>query len=125
MDTKALIKYHRKRLGLTQEELGAKFGVNKAAVQKWESGAVPNIKRKNILQLAELFEITPNELMCWDEVEPNDCESEKEVILKRIKEYYGEDGVKLLRLFNQLNTIGKQKIIENISDYSELSKYTD
>lgn len=62
------IKYYREKLGLTQEELGAKLPspVKKAAVMKWEKGNVENIKRSNILKMAELFEISPCELMFSD-----------------------------------------------------------
>ena len=57
-----IIKTHRLRLGLSQRELGERVGVNKAAVQKWESGAVQNIKKHTIIQLSEIFGISPNEL---------------------------------------------------------------
>ena len=66
------IKMHRNRLGLSQEELGAKVGVNKAAVQKWERGTVQNIKRNNIEILAGLFDISPSELMWGNEIDEND-----------------------------------------------------
>ena len=50
----------------TQEELGRMVGVNKAAVNKWESGAVENIKRNTILKLSEVFGVSPVELMCFE-----------------------------------------------------------
>lgn len=62
MTSGEIIKTHRLRLGLSQRELGEKVGVNKAAVQKWESGAVQNIKKHTIIQLSEIFGISPNEL---------------------------------------------------------------
>ena len=39
------IKMQRKSLGLTQTELGAKLGVQKNAVSKWECGRVDDIQR--------------------------------------------------------------------------------
>lgn len=57
MDIGKIIKKHRDRLELTQEELGKKMGVGKAAVNKWENGHVKNLKRTTIKKMAELFEI--------------------------------------------------------------------
>ena len=45
MTTGERIKMLRKEHNLTQEELGAKIGVQKAAIQKYEKGTVKNIKR--------------------------------------------------------------------------------
>ena len=53
------IKSLRKNKGLTQEELGNMIGVKKAAVQKWESGMVQNLKRNTIKQLSDIFEVSP------------------------------------------------------------------
>ena len=53
------IKSLRKSKGLTQEELGNMIGVKKAAVQKWESGMVQNLKRNTIKQLSDILEVSP------------------------------------------------------------------
>lgn len=53
------IKQLRTAKGLTQEELGNMIGVKKAAVQKWESGLVQNLKRTTIKQLSEIFDVSP------------------------------------------------------------------
>ena len=121
-----IIKYHRERLDLSQEALGAKLGVNKAAVQKWESGKVENLKRKTIKQLADLFGISPCSLMGWDEAYNNNGKLAKEVsMIEQLQECYGKDAVKLLESFVQLNDTGKQKALENITDFAALPKYTD
>lgn len=52
------IKKLRTERGMTQEELGKLVGVKKAAVQKWESGAVKNLKRETIARLAEFFGVS-------------------------------------------------------------------
>lgn len=67
METNEIIKYHRKRLDLTQQDLGNKLGVRRAAVQKWESGATENIKRSTLEELAKIFNITAAELLGFDE----------------------------------------------------------
>lgn len=61
------IKELRLKAGLTQEELGKKIGVQKAAIQKYESGAVKNLKRTTIQILADIFNVTPSYLIGLDE----------------------------------------------------------
>ena len=58
-----VIKRKRKEMGLTQEELGKLLGVNRAAVNKWETGRVRNIKREKLLQLSRILKVSPNELL--------------------------------------------------------------
>lgn len=72
MEMGDIIKSHRLRLGLSQQELGERVGVNKAAVQKWEKGTVENMKRSTIKILADLFGICPAELLGWGD-EYNEC----------------------------------------------------
>ncbi len=57
-DVGAYIKKLREENGLTQEQLGEIAGVQKAAVQKWESGATKNLKRKVIKALSEYFRVS-------------------------------------------------------------------
>lgn len=56
------IKYYRKRLGLTQEQLAERMGVSAQAVSKWENGlSCPDI---SILpNLADVFGISMDELL--------------------------------------------------------------
>ena len=60
------IKYHRKRLGLTQEQLAERMGVSAQAVSKWENNiSCPDI---SILpELADLFGISVDELLGKEE----------------------------------------------------------
>lgn len=55
MTTGERIKMLRKEHNLTQEELGAKIGVQKAAIQKYEKGTVKNIKRDSLIKLAHVL----------------------------------------------------------------------
>lgn len=133
-----IIKQYREKLDLSQEALGSKLGVNKAAVQKWESGKVENLKRSTIKKLAEMFNITPCELMCFEEDHVSDeqltqadikyninNQLAKEVsLIEQIQNQYGKDAVKLLECFTQLNIVGQEKALENVSDLAALDKYT-
>lgn len=62
-NTGEMIKYYRKKLGLTQEELGNYVGVQKSAIAKYENGRIENLKRTTIEKLSELFDILPSELL--------------------------------------------------------------
>lgn len=71
MTTGERIKMLRKEHNLTQEELGAKIGVQKAAIQKYEKGTVKNIKRDSLIKLAQYLDTTPEYLLGWDELPKN------------------------------------------------------
>ena len=54
---------------MTQEELGAKVGVQKAAIYKYENGLVVNLKRSVLEKLALVLDTTPTYLMGMEESE--------------------------------------------------------
>lgn len=56
---------------LTQEELGERVGVKKAAINKYETGSVENIKRSIIGKLSTVFNVSPSYLMAFDELIEN------------------------------------------------------
>ena len=60
MNIGALIKKLRTEHGFSQEELGSMLGVQRAAVQKWESGTVKNLKRDTLKKLSEIFNVPPS-----------------------------------------------------------------
>ena len=59
MDVGNYIKMLRINHGMSQEQLGERCGVQRAAVQKWESGKVQNLKRETILLLSQIFDVSP------------------------------------------------------------------
>ena len=65
------IKELRIEHGYSQEQLGKLIGVQRAAVQKWESGQVQNLKRDTIKDLCRIFNVTPNEFFQSDKIESN------------------------------------------------------
>ena len=60
MNIGSYIKKLRTEHGYSQEELGSLLGVQRAAVQKWECGAVKNLKRETIKKLSEIFNVPPS-----------------------------------------------------------------
>lgn len=66
------IKQARLAKGYTQEELGNLVGVKKAAINKYESGIVQNLKRSMIAKLADALDIDPVSLIGFDDQLPKD-----------------------------------------------------
>ena len=67
----ANIALYRKRSGLTQAGLAAKLNYSDKAISKWERGeSIPDVI--TLLQLAEQFEITVNELLSDPNALPED-----------------------------------------------------
>ena len=57
-----VLKDHRTRCGMTQEFVAESLGVSRQAVSKWENGTA-DPSTSNLLKLAKLFGITPEELI--------------------------------------------------------------
>ncbi len=107
------IKCYRLEKGWTQEELGKHLGVGKAAIQKYESGQVQNLKSSTIKTLCELFNARPFDFI-FDEL---DYDEKPEIEIINTKK------TNLLKIFITLNAAGQQKIIDYAADLSEISKY--
>ena len=123
MDIGTYIKILRKEKKLSQEELGSMLipSVNRAAINKWETGKVENIKRTHIKQLAKIFDVSPVDLLCFDE----DCSSSCDDLLSRIQKKYGKECLLLIESFLKLNKNGKEKVLENLTDLLQIDKYIE
>lgn len=66
MSTADRIKERRLAMGLTQEELGEKLGLQKSAIAKYENGRVENIKKSTIKAMAKVLECRPSYLLDAD-----------------------------------------------------------
>ena len=115
------IRELRIKKGLTQEQLGELLGVKKAAVQKYESGRVRNLKQATIMKLSEIFDVPP-----WTFVESqydmNDlCEEVKALDL--LGKHFGSESIEMLHLFVQLNSRGKEKVMELSKDLLKITDY--
>lgn len=65
-------KIHDKRRekDMSMEELGAKLGVSRQTICKWENGKVNHIDRDHIAKMAQIFNVSPSWLMGF---EPSDA----------------------------------------------------
>ena len=113
MTTGERIRQLRIEHQMTQEELGAKVGVQKAAIYKYENGLVVNLKRSTIEKLALVLETTPTYLMGMEDSESN-------------RNAYSEltpTQTKLLDAFDQLNEEGQTKAVEYVEDLVLTGRY--
>ena len=82
----------RTEKGLSQSELGEMLGVTNKAVSKWENGsAKPNTSL--IPKIAEIFEITVEELFACERIEKNDE-------IEKIQKYLSSQKKKFAVLFS-------------------------
>lgn len=69
MSVKDLIREKRLSLGMTMKEVADKVGVSEATISRWESGEISNMRRGAISALAKALNISPNEIMGWEQPE--------------------------------------------------------
>jgi len=81
----ANIAAYRKRDGLTQVTLAEKLNYSDKAVSKWERGeSVPDVL--TLMQLADLFGITVNDLVCDPNALPEHSDSKLEKAMTQVSE---------------------------------------
>ena len=79
------IAAYRKRDGLTQVSLAEKLNYSDKAVSKWERGeSIPDVL--TLMQLAELFGITVNDLVCDPNALPEYSDSKLEKAMTQVSE---------------------------------------
>ena len=79
------IASYRKRAGLTQAGLAEKINYSDKAVSKWERGeSMPDVT--TLVQLAEQFGITVNDLVCDPNELPKDSDSKLEKAMTQVSE---------------------------------------
>ena len=138
----------RKRKGFTMTELAEKIGVSKQTLYKYEKGIVTNIPLDNIEKIAEVLGVTPAYIMGWEDYYVEDdgtfvaCGFSREytnemktrtkdaerLLVKKIvtpTATLSPDAEKLLADYHKLNTSGKEKANEYVSDLTTISKYTE
>lgn len=111
VQTGDVIKYFRKNFNMTQEELANKLQVNVSSVQKYESGAVQNLKIETIRLLCEIFKVAPWVFIFPDKIEDDDMMMRMCIISS---EY---------TLIRELNKEGIKKVIEYFRDIHMIDKY--
>lgn len=108
MTTGEKIRALRKAQGLTQEELGRLIGVQKAAINKYETGVVVNLKRPIMSALAKALHVSPLDLFDDEDYQEGSVKiSKTEVTLE-------PDELLLLNTYQSLPTPGKEYIQQQL-----------
>ena len=113
------IKELRTLAGMSQEELGRRVGVQRAAINKYEKGTVENIPIKTIENIANVFDVSPTYIVGWDNHPSNPLAMEVKVI-QGVQRFYGSESVELLECFVNLNIKGKRRAIQYIQELAML-----
>lgn len=119
------IKKLRKEHDMTQEELGAILGVQKATVQKYEKGVVTNIKPEVIECLGEVFEVSPSYLMGWEEKHDSQSLAKEVSMIEQIHQRFGLSGVEFYKLLVTMNDEGRRKVLFYAEDIHDKYKKED
>lgn len=113
------IKELRMISGMSQEALGKRIGVQRAAINKYEKGTVENVPIKTIEKMAEVFEVNPSYIVGWG-IEGRDPLAFEVKVLQGVKTFYGEESVDLLEGFSELTTTGKRKVLHYVDDMAKV-----
>lgn len=88
----------RKKVGLTQSDLGEALGVTGKAVSKWERGLnAPDITV--LVELSKLLNVTPREILMGEEIENNlSAEDDNEITISSINTYNNNSKKKYMKI---------------------------
>lgn len=111
MDASDIIKILRQQHHLTQNDLAKLLGVQKSSIQKYESGAVSNLKMETIRTICKEFAISPYVL-----VFPEHISSEDIALRMRISE-------EEMRHVFALNMDGLRKVLDYAKDLDDSGNY--
>jgi len=119
------IKALRTSLGMTQEELGNAIGVKRAAINKYETGRVINIKRDNIENLAAVLNSTPEYILGYTEL-VNTATYTQDSGLEHVEIFLAPDSILLslneekgnfADLFFKMSKDSKQVVLSSMMEY--------
>lgn len=116
------IRELRKLNGMSQEELGRRVGVQRAAINKYEKESVTNIPIQTIEQMAMIFEVSPTYIVGWNNNEGNELAIETKIV-QGVHQIFGKDALDMLEMFVELNPQGKKRVLEYIVDVGRIVDY--
>ena len=116
------IKELRLLSGMSQEELGRRVGVQRAAINKYEKGTVTNIPIQTIEKMAQVFDVSPTYIVGWDRDGGNPLAAEVKV-LTGVKQFFGAGAVDLLESYTTLNSKGKKRLLEYACELEKIDIY--
>lgn len=109
----------RRIAGMSQEDLGRRVGLQRAAIQKYEKGTVENIPLKTIERIADVFDVSPTYIVGWNGNKNNPLAAETKVV-QGVGTFFGQDAVELLEVYTTVTTKGKKRLIEYAIEVDKL-----
>ena len=98
MGLKENIKRLRIEQNLTLEEVGKRTGTTKQTIKRYEDGVIATIPYDRIVALAKCFNVTPGDLMGWED-KSNIIEAAKtDIMLSNMEEKLKEYALKMAKL---------------------------
>ena len=123
--TGSMLKDLRKEKGMTQEQLGEKFGVSRRTVSRWETGSnMPDLDV--LIELSDFYEVDLREILSGERKSEKMNEEMKETVLQ-VAEYGNEDKARLLARMHWLSLAGliglTMHLVITIMGLGEVSPY--
>ena len=111
------VKAIRKKKRMTQSQLAEAIGKKETTIRKYENGSIE--APWNVIEaIAQVLDVSPYDLTIDVEQLKSDAK-----FFDDIQQVFGEDAVLLLRNFDSLNSIGKQKACDYVSDLIDNPKF--
>lgn len=137
MDIGEKIKAHRKRVGLSQKELGQKLNVSQQHIAQYESGK-RTPKLDTIQKIATALNISVNDLLesplddsplyqVLKNVDYSDSPVSRNFINAQLTVQvhdWQQIDIELVKTFKKLNEDGKAVAVERIEELTEIPRYT-
>ena len=113
MTTGERMKFRRKELGLSADEVAAALNVSRATIFRYEKGDIEKLPGSALEPLAKALHTTPAYLMGWEESPSADIPTPPPSLpLQR-----------LTQALNQLNDEGQTKLVDYADDLVSSGRY--
>lgn len=114
-----IIRYYRRKKGLTLEQLSKEANISRQTLSRYETGIISNIPSDRIEKLAEALKVSPAAIMGWEDDAPFSEQEEyyNDPEVARIAEEIHKDPTRRI-LFDATKDMSKSDIdfIVNLID---------
>jgi transcriptional regulator with XRE-family HTH domain len=116
------IRRLRKEKGMTQEELGNEVGIQKAAINKYETGIVVNLKRGRLERIAKVLGVNPVWLMD-DDADWPPVKSVRAMMMSGVDQLEDNDFKKMFKESNEAKELGELYLSLSPTNRAAVRKY--
>ena len=116
------IRRLRKEKGMTQEDLGNEVGIQKAAINKYETGIVVNLKRGRLERIAKVLGVNPVWLMD-DDADWPPVKSVRAMMMSGVDHLEDSDFKKMVKESNEAKELGELYLSLSPTNRAAVRKY--